>query len=193
MTKLDKPTPTYERLSPRFAGGRERLYLASDHLLLASGRLTESYKRFYLKDILCITLVPTRAAGAGMVLFILASILSLLVVFLGSTAYKVFFGLLLIFFVWAAAVSILRFPSARMAIHTRVQWIRTDAVPKRAHAQALLQRLQPLLHQHQGAAPDAPSLGSRPEVFHPAAEPTPSSTPAPAPTPAAEEGAAPAP
>ncbi len=187
MTQAEPPTPDYERLSPRFAVGRQRMYLAPDHLLLASGRINESYKRLYFKDIVCITLVRTRSAGGSLVVGIALCVAALLMLISGDFGWKIFGGLILPLGLWAATIAALRYPSSEMMIHTRIQQVRSDAVPKHSRARELLNRIEARILEHQGGPAQPESTVTAPASVSPAPE----GATAPVPPQPAEGGAAP--
>lgn len=148
--------PTYRRLPGRGAGlaSYTRLYEAPDHLLqVTSTGWSESYKRFFYRDIQMVTLRRTRhlnvytgVLGGLTLLFALPG--GLAVQANGGPA--AFFFVMAGIFLVAMIVNLLLGPTCACYLHTAVQTERLASVSRVRRARRLLARLKLLVESAQG-------------------------------------------
>jgi hypothetical protein len=154
---MPSPASKYRKLPGRGAGVGEasRLFLADDHLLLVTATgFSESYRRFYLRDIQAITArkTVTWAILNGAVGFILFWMVIGLVSstdgaqVLGWSIAAGFFLALLLFNLFRGATCVCE-------IHTAVQSRRLSSVNRLRAARKLLARLRPVIEAAQGPLP----------------------------------------
>ena len=146
--------PQYRKLPGRAAGLGEasRLFLADDHLLLVSATgFSESYRRFYLRDIQSITArrTVTWELGNGACGFILFwMIIGLVSSNAGAEAFG--WGIATGFLLALLLFNIFRGPTCVCEIHTAVQSRRLGSVNRMRAARKLLARLRPKIEAAQG-------------------------------------------
>lgn len=156
---------TYQRL-PGIGRGLfqyARLWAASDHLLLVVNLLgvTESYRRFFFRDIHAIILCRTAAGTVWSI--VLGSLVAGLVaasVFAGDAAV-VFWIPAAVLFV-AFLVNLLRGPTCRCVVRTPVQTVELTPLHRLRSARKTIARLRPRIEaaQGMGAAALASAFGS---------------------------------
>ncbi|HYG21843.1 MAG TPA: hypothetical protein VEH04_03605 [Verrucomicrobiae bacterium] len=132
---------------------RSRLWLGRDHLLLVTtDGFTESYKRFYLRDIQAITIRKTQRIA------ILGVITGAFVVLFGVIAFTAsepvarwVFGILAGICAIPFAVNLLLGETCACQLRTAVQTEDLHSVSRVARATRLLERLRPLIAEAQGS------------------------------------------
>ena len=156
--KLQTP-PAYKKVPGRGTNFVERitLYLAADHLLYISGTgFTESYRRFYYRDIHAVTVRKSitgpllTALWGSLVFFCLLGALSA-----DSAEGWVGLGIPAGFFFVLLLINVFRGPTCVCEIHTAVQTRRLYSVNRLRRAERFLALLRPLVLAAQGQiAPD---------------------------------------
>jgi hypothetical protein len=151
--------PAYKKVPGRGTNFVERitLYLAPDHLLYISGTgFTESYRRFYYRDIHALTVRKTitgllfNALWGTLLFFSIIGALSA-----DSAEGWVGWGIPGALFVVLLLINVLRGPTCVCEIHTAVQTRRLYSVNRLRRAERFLGLLRPLLLVAQGQiAPD---------------------------------------
>jgi len=160
----NEPT-SYQRLPGRAKRYFEyfRLYLAADHLLLVTSMwFTESYRRFYLRDIQCFSLRRTPWRLVWNIL--LAGPLVISVVMLAATGTTIpqraldsneitgliVVGALASLFLLCLVVNTVRGPTCVCNIHTAVQTRRLFTLGRINRARKVISQLKPLIEAAQG-------------------------------------------
>jgi hypothetical protein len=128
------------------------LWLGLDHLLLIeSNGYSETYKRFYLRDIQAIIVRRTDARRTtNIVLGVLAGLLLLIGLLIGEMSATITFGVIaLITCLTPLLINVLLGPTCLCQIRTAVQ---TEDLPIRriGKARKILQRIRPLISEAQG-------------------------------------------
>ncbi|HEU0009267.1 MAG TPA: hypothetical protein VFT34_05555 [Verrucomicrobiae bacterium] len=146
--------PAYKKLPGRGTNFLERitLYLASDHLLyVASSGFSESYRRFYYRDIHSVSVHKT---ASGLLFNVLSGTLLLLCLVgalsTGGAAGWIGWGIPAALCVALLLINILRGPTCVCDIHTAVQSRRLYSVNRLPRAARILAVLRPLLLAAQG-------------------------------------------
>jgi hypothetical protein len=144
---------------------RSRLWLARDHLLLITTTgYSESYRRFYMKDIrgLTITRNPTRLV-INIIVLSLAALFLLPCLLIREEAVIYVFGFFVAIFLLISLVNSLRGPTCTTLISTAVQ---SEPLPPLARvrvAERFLARVSPLiLAAQQAAVPSTPEFAPTP-------------------------------
>jgi len=130
-----------------------RLYLAADHLLqVASTGFSESYKRFYFRDIQSVTLRKTYVGKAA------NAVLGATVAVFGAPAFftttpvMVVLASLAGFFAIGLGANIALGPTCVCQLQTAVQHERLRSLSRLRRAQRVLERLRPEIARAQGEA-----------------------------------------
>ena len=131
-----------------------RLYLAADHLLqVSSSGFTETYRRFYFRDIQAITLRESMHGkvwnGVWGFLAFLPAIVALQV---GGAATVVWWGITGIFLL-LLAINIARGPTCVCQVRTAVQTRPLPSLNRVRRAGKVIAQLKPLIEAAQGAMP----------------------------------------
>lgn len=137
-------------------GARQTLYQAEDHLLMLEGYWTERYRKFPYRDITAIIWSPTykysgynAGLGPGLVMAIL------LIVFntglYGPDGLAVFGWIIGVPMAVMLAVNLVKGPTVRCALRTKVQQVQLESVTRRARLNALLAAIGPQIEAAQGA------------------------------------------
>ena len=133
---------------------RTSLWLGPDHLLyVESNGYTETYKRFYFRDIQAFTVQQTPTARTVNIILL---VVTLLFVFFGlmsdETGFKIFhfivaglFGVILLFNALPGA-------SCKCYVRTAVQTEELGALARLRRARKVLDRIRPLITEAQGGA-----------------------------------------
>jgi hypothetical protein len=128
------------------------LWLGRDHLLLAeSNGYSESYKRFYFRDIQAIIVHRTSARRTiGIIFGAVAAVLITIGLLIGETSAMITFGVIALVTcglpLW---INLLLGPTCQCQVRTAVQ---TEDLPIRRvrKARKILQRIRPLIAEAQG-------------------------------------------
>jgi len=143
-------TPKYKRLMGRSGLSRQRVYLGDDHVLVVDGFLTETYRRFYFRDIEAIML---RKTASGLIVFIILAVLLFPFVFMmfspGIIARR--FGIVFAatLFILLAA-NTLEGPTCSCRFITAVQSERLTSIVRLRKAHKILQQVLPRIQAAQG-------------------------------------------
>lgn len=132
------------------------LWTSDDHLLLVySHGVTESYRRFFYRDIQAIVLCRTKN---GLVMTLVLCLLGLAVgvpaFFLPSEVVVLFACLAGLFFL-LAAINHFRGPTCRCTLRTAVQTLELPSLQRLRSARKVLTRLHPLILAAQREAPSS--------------------------------------
>ncbi len=134
---------------------RSSLWLSADHLLrLDSSGFTETYKRFYYRDIQAMIVRQTNHwKTLGLLCVAIAGIITLLAILArvgGSAIAAWIYGVLATCFVLVAIVTLAGGPSCTCQIRTAVQTEDLPPLNTVRRAQKALDRLRPLIVAAQG-------------------------------------------
>jgi hypothetical protein len=146
-------TPTRQRRKIAFvSSSRSSLWLGKDHLLLVDTEgYTETYKRFYLRDIQAIMLRKnSRQLAFGIVLGAVAALSSLPVLLASDEAVKWSFGVIAGIFTIPFLWNLIAGPTCSCCLRTAVQTEELPSVSRIRRARKLLARLRPLVAEAQG-------------------------------------------
>jgi hypothetical protein len=168
--------PVYRKLTRMRSGlgTRTQLWLGPDHLLhVNSTGYTESYRRFYLRDIQSLLIVHTALRTYVAVAF--AALL--LIVFLivrsaggGLVGYAITGGLFLPFFLWNHLLG----AGCRVVIITAVQQENVRALSRLPKTRRVLAELRPLIEAAQAdLSASAPVVAATPGTTPPMPPPLP--------------------
>ena len=153
-TPKPRTPPVYKKLPGRGTNFLERitLYLAPDHLLYVSSTgFSESYRRFYYRDIHSVTV---RKTATGLLFNVLSGTLLFLCLVgalsTGGAAGWIGWGISAALCVTLLLINVLRGPTCVCDIHTAVQSRRLYSVNRLRRAARLLAVLRPLLLAAQG-------------------------------------------
>ena len=150
---MAKPEKEYRRLPGRgqSLASIATLWLGRDHLLLVeSTGFSESYKRFYYRDIQAIVL-RTTATGrvTNLVLAVLAAPL-VAGMFTSSDGLFIFFGIMLGVLAALLLLNVALGPTSIGYLRTAVQTEKLGSLNRLRRARKALARIQPLIEQFQG-------------------------------------------
>jgi len=147
---------TYRRLPGRGRGAIENvsLYLGPDHLLqVASSGFTESYRRFYFRDIQAISL---RASLHGKVWNAIWGFLAFVPAVIGlqvaNPAALVWWSVACVFFL-LLIINIARGPTCACQIRTAVQARALPSLNRLRRSSKVIAQLRPLIEAAQGTLP----------------------------------------
>jgi len=186
--------PEYIKLtSPRQRGGfavvsacRSSLWLGPDHLLsVESEGYTESYKRFYFRDIQAITMRKTgRIVVLALVSGCLSGLCGIVALAWDAIEAKWVFGILAGIFAVPFVLNLLYGPTCACQLRTAVQTEDLPSLGRVRRVEKILTRLRPLIAEAQGQL----SAEAIPPPFpQPGPAPTPTPTIGEAPTPGIAE------
>ena len=120
-------------------------------LMVTATGFTESYRRFYLRDIQCITVRKTLAwpvVNGVLGFFLFWMFIGL--ISSGTGGEVIGWSIASGFFLGLLAFNLIRGPTCRCEIHTAVQSRRLTAVNRLGAARQLLDRLRPAIDAAQG-------------------------------------------
>jgi hypothetical protein len=128
------------------------VWMARDHLLLISRTgYTETYKRFYFRDIQAVIIRKTSTALVwNIILMILALAFILLALSLSDTTARIIWALIGAFFAFLALVSLWRGPSCVTHIKTAVQTEHLAAWHRMRATRKGMEMIRPRLLEAQG-------------------------------------------
>lgn len=166
MADAPSPAPVYRKLTPmkRGLGTLSQLCFAPDHLLhISSTGYSESYRRFFLRDIQAMLIVHTARRVIYASVFAIVGLLALMIVHSadgGAVGMGIVGALTLALLVW----NHLRGPGCRVVIVTAVQQESIDALCRLPRAHQMLAELRPLIEAAQAdlAAASAPVAAAAP-------------------------------
>src|SRR6266571_2538378 len=141
-----------------FSATRSSLWLAKDHLLcIDTTGYTESYKRFYFRDIQAVIIRRTEGWKiTALVLGALAGIFALVAALQGELVGRIIFGVLAGLLTLAFIIHLALGPSSTCHLRTAVQTEQLPSLNRLRRARHVLNRLRPLIAQAQGQlAPEA--------------------------------------
>lgn len=155
--------PPYHRLTRSAArsafgglyGFRASLWLGADHVLgIDTTGYTESYKRFYFRDIQAITIRKTRSGKLGsLICGLMAGLLALLAVAAfrsGNNVLAYTLGICGSVALAALLVSLAAGPTCACELRTAVQTEQLPSLNRLRRARKVLNRLRPLIAEAQG-------------------------------------------
>jgi len=150
----------YHRLTParprsQFAivsTGNSSLWLGKDHLLCVdSTSYTESYKRFYFRDIQSIIVQKTdRQRISSLILGFCAGICLLFLLVTDNTGIKVLWGIIAGLFGLVLLLDVIAGPSSYCLLRTAVQSEELASMNRLRRARRVLNRVRPLIAAAQG-------------------------------------------
>src|SRR2546423_5604950 len=144
----------YRRLPGRglVAAQRVQLYEGPDHFLqVSSSGYSESYRRFYFRDIQAVTIRKTHMGKVWIAIFgFLSAVLGLPAFDIGGTAAIVMWSIAG-FFALLVISNLALGPTCACYIRTAVQTERLSAVTRIRTARRLLRRIRPLIEGVQGS------------------------------------------
>jgi hypothetical protein len=153
---MARPPATYQRLPGLGAGLAEtsRLYLAADHLILAvTSGWTETYRRFYFRDIQAFTIHKTVTGTVWDViwgaLFCLAATTAFAMDAVGFALWMVAAGI----FAGLLILNLVRGPTCVCQVRTAVQTRALPPLNRVRSAQKIIAQLKPLIEAAQGTWP----------------------------------------
>jgi hypothetical protein len=153
MAKASSP---YRRLPGigRGAFQTARLYLAADHLLqVSSSGFTETYRRFYLRDVQSITLRKSMHGKVWNGLWLVIAFLLGLIAQEGAGPAEFVWWSVAGIFVLLLVLNIARGPTCVCQIRTAVQTRPLPSLNRLRRASRLLAQLKPLIEAAQGPMP----------------------------------------
>lgn len=146
---------THARPRTKFAlvsTGRSSLWLGKDHLLcIDSTGYTETYKRFYFRDIQAIIICKTdRYKYVSLISAVFAALSFFPLALTGEIVIKYVLGALGGFFLLVLFINLALGPSASCQLRTAVQLEDLPSLPRLRLARKVLHRLRPLIVAAQG-------------------------------------------
>lgn len=144
----------YKRLPGRSNGllNSSTLWEADDHLLLVeSHRVTESYKRFFYRDIQAVVICQTKG---GLVISIVLGVFTALFCVLAITSEaepRIAFGVVAAFLLLLTLINHFRGPTCRTTLQTAVQTQELLSLNRLRNARKVLLRIQPKIANAQQA------------------------------------------
>ncbi len=180
---------TYSRIPGRrilSLGIVHKVYAGPDHLLLLSSTsFSETYKRFYYRDIQAVVTRKTWRGAAWNAALAAAAAPFLYFAATGGSApsgWTIFSWICALFFLLLLLVNWLRGPTCAAHLRTAVHLVELPTLGRLRSARKAVALLRPRIAEAQGAlAPDAPSLAAANESRDAAAPPVPPPVPAAAP------------
>lgn len=139
---------TYKRLP-----GRSRQFLfhstlweGSDHILLVHTHgITESYRRFFYRDIQAVVICQTRSGLTMTIVLGILAVISGVPAFFVPLEGAVALGVIAALFIFLAAVNHLRGPTCLCTIRTAVQTQELPSLNRMRIARKVLERLRPVI------------------------------------------------
>src|ERR1043166_9430150 len=135
-----------------FSATRSSLWLGKDHVLcIDTTGYTETYKRFYFRDIQAIIIRRTEGwKFTSLALGILATLFTLTAGLQGLVAMRYVFGLVAGLFALALILNLALGPSSTCHLRTAVQTEQLPSLNRIRRAHKVLARLRPLIAQPKG-------------------------------------------
>lgn len=154
---MPKPPKPYRRLPGLGSGAFEtvRLYAAADYLLqVSSSGFTESYRRYYYRDIQAITLRESMHGKVwngvwGFIAFLFAIIALQVTIPSAMLVWWIVAGI----FLFLLAVNVARGPTCVCQVRTAVQTRALPSLNRARRAGRTIAQLKPLIEAAQGAMP----------------------------------------
>lgn len=143
----------YRRLPGRgrTALGSTTLWIGDDHLLLVELRgFTETYRRFYFRDVGAILVRRTRRAAVWSALLGVPGLVFLGIAARAGPGWNVFWGCLAGLAFLALAANIVLGPSCKCALWTPLQTVDLRSLRRLRRARRVVDRLRPYLELEQG-------------------------------------------
>lgn len=147
--------PGYRRLPGRSWGllGRTSLWQGSDHVLHVQSRgYSETYRRFYYREIQALVLRRTARSRNGSLVLLGIALLLFAAAVLGTAPGTVFWAVLGVPFAIALLVHALGGPSCTVDVRTAIETSRLGALCRVRTAERSLARISALVEAEQGAA-----------------------------------------
>src|SRR5438105_2306417 len=157
MAEREYKRLTRARPRAKFAvvsAGSSSLWLGKDHLLcIDSSGYTETYKRFYFRDIQAFLIRKTdRQKWLGLILFVLAGLFFFPAVLTGDGP-RIVFGSISGVFVFGFLVNVALGPACACQLRTAVQIEEVPSLGRLRRARKTLNRIRPHLVATQGHLP----------------------------------------
>jgi hypothetical protein len=150
---VPSPAPAYRKLTRMYRGlgTMSQLWLGSDHLLhVQSTGYSESYRRFYLRDIQCLVIVHTaRRTHVVAALSVLLMIVGIIMAMVGSgwVGYAILAASFLPFYLWNHLLG----PGCRVVVVTAVQQENVASLSRLPKTRRVLLELKPLVETAQAS------------------------------------------
>ncbi|MBX3736523.1 MAG: hypothetical protein KF715_07540 [Candidatus Didemnitutus sp.] len=180
------PTPVYRKLTPlkRGFGTLSQLCLGPDHLLhLTSTGYSETYRRFYLRDIQAMLIVHTARRVIYASVFVVVGLLALMIVHAadgGAVGMGIVGGVVVALLAW----NHVRGAGCRVVVITAVQQENVNALCRLPRTRKVLAEIQPLIEAAQADLAEANAVeAAAPGETGGASAASPSSLPPPLPPP----------
>ncbi len=151
MADSTAATPVYRKLTPmkRGLGALSQLCLAPDHLLhISSTGYSETYRRFFLRDIQALLIVHTARRVLYASAIVIVGLIALMIVHNldgGPTGMSIVGGIAIALLVW----NHLRGGGCRVVVITAVQQENIDALCRLPRTHKVLAELRPLIEAAQ--------------------------------------------
>ncbi len=151
------------------SASRSSLWRGGDHLLcIDSSGYTESYKRFYYRDIQAITIVATKRRVVWNWILAIPTILCLALLF-SALSFRNYWedGIVIVYTVSALLfgvpllINLVRGPTCTCYLRTAVQTEELPSLSRVRRARKALDRLRPLIAAAQGNPPAPEELSAR--------------------------------
>jgi len=149
----------YKRLPGRGSGALNlaTLWEGDDHLLLVeSHRVSESYKRFFYRDIQAIIVCQTKTGHIIMIVLAVLTLLFAIPAFFVAPEGAIALGIAAGFFLLLTAISFFAGPTCRCTLRTAVQTQPLTSLGRIRNARKALARIQTQIAAVQQQAPPAP-------------------------------------
>lgn len=146
----------YKRLPGRSSGffNIATLWEADDHLLLVeSSRISETYRRFFYRDIQAIVICETKTGLIVNAVLIVIGFIFGGAALAGTPETAAIFGTLSGLFFLGVLINTLRGPTCRCTLRTAVQTQKLPSLNRVPRARKILSRLQPQIAAAQPAPP----------------------------------------
>ena len=132
---------------------RSNLWLGSDHLLsVETEGYTESYRRFYFKDIQAFILHKSRRQMMlSLVLGFFTTLFTLIVLVNDAIELKIVFSIVALLFGIPLVLNLALGPTCNCDLRTAVQTERIPSMGRLRRARKVLTRIRPLIAEAQGA------------------------------------------
>lgn len=136
---------TYRKIATQRSLDPQRICLAEDHLLIASGAYVQQYRRMYFRDIEAFSMARNSSFLVTLVFFLIALVTFGGVAWLlredSRTGALIFLGMAVFSFI-VTAIHVARGPTVSCSLRTRVQTIQLPALGREYKALQFQETLQ---------------------------------------------------